>query len=504
MYIEPFEKVLTERALQYVKSTTNKKMLIDGQFLDAASGRSFPIYNPATGDEIAMIPEADATDVDCAVKAARRAFDSGPWPRMLPVHRQNLLLKLADLIEKNGREIAQLETLNQGKLIDISRIVEVNMAVDFVRYMAGWATKLEGSTLDLSLREPEGMRFHAYTLRQPIGVVAGITPWNYPHLMALWKIIPALACGCTTVLKPAEETPLTTLHLAELIMEAGFPPGVVNVITGFGETCGAPLTRHPGVNKIAFTGSTEVGKLIAHAAVDNMTRTSLELGGKSPVIVLDDIDPEHIAPNAAMAIFFNQGEACVAGSRVYFPRDRYDEMLERLVDMTDFLKLGSGFDTNVHMGPLVSKTHHERVLGMIENGRRQGGSVVCGGGAPAEAPGYFVKPTIFADVNHEMDIVREEVFGPVLTVMPYEDIEDAVAKANDSKFGLAASIWSNNISKVLDLVPRIRAGTVWVNCHSVFDPNLPFGGVKLSGMGKEHGRAALDLFTENKSVCIAY
>ena len=372
MYIEPYENVLTERALRYVRSTSNKRMLIDGEFVDAASGRTFPIFNPATAEQIAVVPDADATDVDRAVKAARRAFDSGPWPRMLPVHRQNLLLKLADLIEQRGRDIAQLETLNQGKLLDIARIVEVNMAVDFVRYMAGWATKLEGSTLDLSLREPEGMRFHAYTLRQPIGVVAAITPWNYPHLMALWKIIPALACGCTTVLKPAEETPLTALHLAELIMEAGFPPGVVNVVTGFGETCGAPLTRHRGVNKIAFTGSTEVGKLIAHAAVDNMTRTSLELGGKSPVIVLDDIDPEFIAPNAAMAVFFNQGEACVAGSRAYFPRARYHEMVERLVDMTDFFKLGSGFDTNVHMGPLVSRTHHERVLRYDRQGSQTG------------------------------------------------------------------------------------------------------------------------------------
>ena len=504
MYIEPFANILSPRALDFVTSRSNKKLLIDGRFVDAVGGETLPTYNPATGEVIAQVPSAQAVDVDLAVRAARRAFEDGPWSRMLPVDRQNLLLKLADLIEKRGADIAQLETLNQGKLIDISRIVEVNMAVDFVRYMAGWATKLEGSTLDLSLREPEGMRFHAYTRREPIGVVAGITPWNYPHLMAIWKIIPALACGCTTVLKPAEETPLTSLHLAELVMEAGFPPGVVNVITGFGESCGAPLTRHPGVNKIAFTGSTEVGKIIGHAAIDNMTRVSLELGGKSPVIVLDDIDPEFIAPNAAMAIFFNQGEACVAGSRIYFPRERYDEMLERLVDMTDFFKLGSGFDTNVHMGPLVSKSHQQRVLGMIEKGRQQGGTLLIGGDVPAGTSGYFVKPAIFADVSHRMDIVREEVFGPVLTVMAYDDIADVVAKANDSQYGLAASIWSNNISKVLDLIPRIRAGSVWVNCHSVFDPNLPFGGVKLSGVGKEHGRAAIDLFTESKSVCIAY
>jgi phenylacetaldehyde dehydrogenase len=504
MYIEPYERILSARALGYVKSSSNKRMLIDGRFVDAISGETFPIYNPADGAVIANVPAAGALDVDLAVSAARHAFDRGPWPRMLPAERQQLLLKLADLIEKYGADIAQLETLNQGKLIDIARIVEVNMAVDFVRYMAGWATKIEGSTFDLSLREPEGMRFHAFTRREPIGVVAGITPWNYPHLMALWKIVPALACGCTVVLKPAEETPLTSLHLAELVVEAGFPDGVVNVITGFGETCGAPLTRHPGVNKIAFTGSTEVGKIIGHAAVDNMTRVSLELGGKSPVLVLDDIDPEFIAPNAAMAIFFNQGEACVAGSRIYFPRSRFDEMLERLVDVTDFFKLGSGFDTNVHMGPLVSKAHHERVLQMIDVGRQQGGSLLIGGDVPAGTSGYFVKPAVFADVDHQMHIVQEEIFGPVLTAMPYDDIDDLVAKANDSKYGLAASIWSNNISRVMDLIPRIRAGSVWVNCHSVFDPNLPFGGVKLSGIGKEHGRAAVDLFTEAKSVCIAY
>jgi phenylacetaldehyde dehydrogenase len=504
LYIEPAETVLSQRARDYVQSRSNKRMLIDGKFVEAASGESFPIYNPATAEVIADIPSAGVEDVDRAVKAARRAFDSGPWSRMLPVERQNLLLKLADLIEKHGGDIAQLETLNQGKLIEISRIVEVNMAVDFVRYMAGWATKIHGSTMDLSLREPEGMRFHAYTRREPVGVVAGITPWNYPHLMAIWKIVPALACGCTTILKPAEETPLTSLHLAELVMQAGFPPGVVNVITGFGDSCGAPLTRHPSINKIAFTGSTEVGKIIGHAAVDNMTRVSLELGGKSPVMVLDDIDPEFIAPNAAMAVFFNQGEACVAGSRIYFPKKRFDEMLERLVDVADFFKLGSGFDTNVHMGPLVSKTHHERVLRMIESGREQGGTLLIGGDVPSGCRGYFVKPAIFADVDHQMDIVKEEVFGPVLTAMRYDDLDDLVAKANDCKYGLAASIWSNNISKVMGLIPRIQAGSVWVNCHSVFDPNLPFGGVKLSGVGKEHGRAAIDLFTESKSVCIAY
>jgi phenylacetaldehyde dehydrogenase len=504
MFVASVEDSVNDYVLEFVSSRRRKKMLIDGKFVDAESGETFPIYNPASGMEIAQIPAAAESDVNKAVAAARRAFDDGPWPRMLPADRQNLLLKLADLIEARGEEIAQMETLNQGKLIDVARAVEVNMGVDYVRYMAGWATKIEGSTMDLSLREPEGMRFHAFTRREPVGVVAGITPWNYPHLMALWKVIPALTCGCTTILKPAEETPLTALHLAELVTEAGFPDGVVNVITGDGETCGAPLTRHRGVDKIAFTGSTEVGKLIGHEAIENMTRVSLELGGKSPVMVLDDIEPEFMAPNAMMAIFFNHGQACIAGSRLYLPKTRFDEMLERIVDLTDFFRLGSGFDDTVHMGPMVSRSHQERVLGLIDAGKKEGGSVVYGGEALAGASGFFVKPTIFTDVTHDMRIVKEEVFGPVLCAMPYDDIDDLVQKANDHQYGLAAGIFSNNISRVMDLIPRIRAGTIWVNSYSIFDPNLPFGGFKMSGIGKEHGSAAIDLFTESKSVCIAY
>ncbi len=505
MFVPRFETVVSAEALAFATGAAHK-MLIGGQFVEAASGRTMPSVEPATGRHICDVPRGDARDVDLAVTAARQALESPDWSRMLPADRQRLLLRLADLIEERGPMIAELETLDQGQLLDVARIVQVEMAVDFTRYMAGWATKLDGSALELSVREPmgAGRRFHAYTRREPVGVVAAIVPWNFPHLMALWKIVPALACGCTVVLKPAEDTSLTALHLARLVQEAGFPPGVVNVITGTGAEVGAPLVAHPGVNKVAFTGSTKVGKEIGHAAIDNMTRFSLETGGKSPVLVLDDIDPDFLGPNAAMATFFNHGQQCVAGSRVYLPRKRFDDYMQRILDLSQYLKLGSGFDPRVHVGPMVSKVHHERVLGFIERSRAAGAEVAAGGEAVAGATGWFIEPTVLTGVDHSFECVSEEIFGPVLCVMPYDDIEDLVAKANDSKYALAASIWSQNISKINMLIPRIQAGTVWVNCHGVFDPNLPFGGRKLSGIGKEHGKAALNLFTEEKTVCVAY
>lgn len=505
MYVPRFETVADPQVIAFLEPQ-NIKMLIDGRFVDAVSGETFPTVDPASGRRIADVPKGDARDVDLAVAAAQKALEHPSWRHMLPADRQLLLLRLADLIEENGEKIAQLETLDQGQLIDVARFVQVEMAVDFIRYMAGWATKLEGSALELSVREPigAGIRYQAYTRREPVGVVAAIVPWNFPHLMALWKIVPALACGCTVVLKPAEDTPLTAIHLAQLIQKAGFPDGVVNVITGTGQDVGAPLAAHPGVNKVAFTGSTRVGQAIGHAAIENMTRFSLETGGKSPVLVLDDIDPDFLGPNAAMATFFNHGQQCVAGSRVYLPKKRFDDYMQRILDMTDFLKVGSGFDNRVHVGPMVSKIHHERVMGYIERSRQAGATISAGGESIDGTGGFFIRPTVITDVDHAFECVREEIFGPVLTVMPYGTLDELVTLANDSKYGLAASIWSQNISKINMLIPRIQAGTVWVNCHGVFDANLPFGGRKLSGIGKEHGRAAINLFTEEKTVCIAY
>jgi phenylacetaldehyde dehydrogenase len=488
--------------LRWLADAPDRQMLIDGELVAARSGKTFDVYDPSTAQVIAHVPDAGREDVDAAVTAARRAFE-GRWSRILPHERQGLMLRLADLIEERGEEIATLEALNQGKLLDVARSVEVEMAADYVRYMAGWATKIEGSVVELSPRMPEGMNFHAYTRREPAGVVAAIVPWNFPHLMAIWKTAPALATGCTVVLKPAEQTPLTALLLGELIAEAGFPDGVFNVVTGFGETAGAALVKHKGVDKITFTGSTEVGKKIGVEAMKNMTRVSLELGGKSPVLVLDDIDPEFIASGMMMGIFFNSGQQCVAGSRLYAPAARFDEIVERVAYMADFLQLGSPFDPDVHLGPLVSKEQQERVLGYIESGRQEGGEILVGGKAP-DSDGYFVEPTVISRTDHRMKVVKEEIFGPVLVAMPYQSVDELVDLANDSEYGLAASVWSQNISRVHEIVPKLKAGTVWVNTHGVLDANLPFGGFKQSGVGREHGRAAIDTYTETKSVCIAY
>lgn len=478
-------------------------MLIDGKPVREGQGKPIPVYDPATGQVIAHQPDAGPVQVDLAVQAARRAFAAGPWHDMLPAARERLLLKLADLLEQHGTELARLETLNNGKLLGIAQGLEVGAGAQWLRYMAGWATKITGDTLSLSIPFPPGVQYSAYTLAQPVGVVGAIIPWNFPLLMAVWKIAPALATGCTVVLKPAEETPLTALRLAELALEAGFPPGVVNVITGRGETAGAALVAHSGIDKIAFTGSTEVGKLIGRAAMDDMKRVSLELGGKSPVIVLDDCDADRAIQGAAAAIFFNQGQVCTAGSRLYVQRGLYDKVVQGLADVAAGLTLGSGFDAATQVGPLVSARHQQRVLDYIGVGRAEGGRVLAGGGA-GDGPGYFVRPTVFADVPQDARIAREEIFGPVVVAQPFDTLDDAVRLANDSAFGLGASLWSNDLSRVQRLIPRIDAGTVWVNTHNMLDPNMPFGGFKQSGIGREHGRAVIEMYLEKKSVCIAY
>ena len=477
------------------------RLLIGGEWVDSKSNVRIPVMDPATGAEIASVADANATDVDRAMAAARAAFESGPWPTMLPAARDALLWRLSDLIQKNAEELAELESLDNGKTKFMASVVDVPGAVNHFRYMAGWATKIEGSTIEVSIGGPEGGRVNAFTRREPVGVVAQIIPWNFPLVMAAWKLAPALAVGCTCVLKPAEQTPLTALRLGELIVEAGFPPGVVNILTGYGETTGAALVKHPGVDKIAFTGSTAVGKLINKQGTDTLKRVSLELGGKSPVIVLPDADPNTVIGGAAGAIFFNAGQVCAAGSRLYVHRKIFDQVVEGVGSAAQGIKLGPGLDPSTQMGPLVSREQQDRVLEYIESGRKEGASIVAGGEAPSHE-GYYVKPTVMADVKRTMRVVQEEIFGPVLVAQRFDDINEVAALANDTQYGLSASIWSNDLTAVHRLIPKIRAGTVWVNTHGPVDANMPFGGFKNSGLGREHGRVGIEMYTELKSVCM--
>ena len=477
------------------------RLLIGGEWVQSESSVRIPVIDPATGAEIASIADANRADVDKAVAAAREAFEKGAWASMVPADREALLWRLADLIDKHADELAELESIDNGKTKFMASVVDVPGARNHFRYMAGWATKIEGSTIDISVRPPEGGRIHAYTRREPVGVVAQIIPWNFPLVMAAWKLGPALAAGCTCVLKPAEQTPLTALRLGELIIEAGFPAGVVNILTGYGETVGAALVTHPGVDKIAFTGSTLVGKAINKAATDSLKRVSLELGGKSPVIVLPDADVDTVIGGAAGAIFFNAGQVCAAGSRLYVHRKIFDRVVEGVGGAAQSIRLGPGLDPGTQMGPLVSREQQERVLSYIQSGRAEGASIVAGGEAPAH-PGYYVKPTVIADVKGSMRVVQEEIFGPVLVAQRFDDLDEVAALANDTPYGLSASIWSNDLRAVHRLVPKIKAGTVWVNTHGPVDANMPFGGFKQSGLGREHGRVGIEMYTELKSVCM--
>jgi phenylacetaldehyde dehydrogenase len=478
------------------------RLLIGGEWVESKSQGRIPVMDPATGKEIASVVEANAADVVRAVAAARAAFEKGPWPDMLPSQREALLWKLAELVDKHADELAELESLNNGKTKFMASIVDVPGTSSYFRYMAGWATKIEGATFQTSIHGPPGVKFHTYYTREPVGVVAQIIPWNFPLAMAAWKLGPALATGCTVVLKPAEQTPLTALRLGDLIIEAGFPPGVVNILTGNGETTGAALVAHPDVNKVAFTGSTQVGKIINKAATDTLKRVSLELGGKSPVVVFPDVDINSVVGGAANAIFFNSGQVCTAGSRLFAHKNIFDKVVEGVSAAASSMRLGPGLDPQTQMGPLVSREQQERVLGYIQAGRSEGASVTAGGEAPSHE-GYFVKPTVMVNVKPEMKVVREEIFGPVLVAQRFEDINDIAAMANDTPYGLAASVWSNDVRTVQRIVPKLRAGTVWVNCHNFVDANMPFGGFKQSGIGREHGRLVLDLYTEVKSVCMA-
>ena len=478
-----------------------RQLLIGGEWVDAASGKTFPVYEPATGEVIAHVAEGEKEDIDRAVKAARKAFESGPWPNMTPSQRGKLIWKLADLLEQNLEEFAELETLDNGKPITVSRAADVPLAVDLFCYMAGWATKIHGETIPISVPYMPGAEFHAYTLREPVGVVGQIIPWNFPLLMAAWKLGPALATGCTVVLKPAEQTPLTALRLGELFQEAGFPPGVINIITGFGESTGAPLAAHLDVDKIAFTGSTEVGKLIANAATGNLKKVSLELGGKSPTIVFSDADLAVAIPGAAGAIFFNHGQCCCAGSRLYAHKSVFDRVVDGVSAEAQKIKLGPGMDPTTEMGPMISEEQMTVVTGYIESGLSEGAKAVVGGKRSGDK-GYFVEPTVLVDTNPQMKVVREEIFGPVVCVQPFDDDDlDRIAQeANDTIYGLAASVFTTNLSVAHKIAKKIQAGTVWINSHNVFDAALPFGGYKQSGWGREMGKESLDLYTQVKSV----
>ncbi|WP_329603547.1 aldehyde dehydrogenase family protein [Sphingobium sp. CAP-1] len=479
------------------------KMLIGGQWVDSASGEFFETRDPATGRIIGRVAAGDAEDVDKAVRAARNTLEGRLWGGMLPAAREKLLLNLADLVERHAEELIELESLDNGKPVTIARMIDIGRAPNFIRYMAGWATKIEGATITPSVAMGPHARFHAYTLKEPVGVVGGIIPWNFPFVMALWKTCPALATGSTVVLKPAEQTPLTALRLGELIQEAGFPDGVVNIVTGLGETAGAALARHPGIDKIAFTGSTAVGKAIARAAADNVTRVTLELGGKSPVIIMPDADLDQAIVGAARAIFFNAGQVCGAGSRLFVHNAIYDEVLSGIARIASAMKIGPGLDPATEMGPLVSEEQRQRVLHYIESGLSEGGELLAGGNVRA-GDGYFVTPTVFGRVKPEMTVAREEIFGPVLAAASFETIDEVVNLANDSQYGLVAGIWSTNINVVHRMIPRIRSGTVYVNAHNLMDPAVPFGGNKQSGYGREMSKMAIDMYTETKSVYIAY
>jgi len=470
---------------------------INGAFVDSASDVRIDVIDPSTCAVIATIPSGTDTDVDRAVAAARAAFDHGPWRKLTPVERERRLLKLAELLETNANEFSQIESVNSGRTLFATRKFDVDLSVDYLRYTAGWCTKIEGRTMSPSVPYVPGGKFFAYSTREPLGVVAGVTPWNVPLGQAIWKIAPALASGCTIVLKPAEQTPLTALRFAELVMEADIPPGVVNIVTGLGRVAGAALVNHPGVDKISFTGSTETGVGIGEIAARTMKKVTLEMGGKSPVILLDDANLDLAIPGAAWAIYGNHGQNCCAGSRLFVPRKLFDRVVSGIADIAKAIRLGASLYPDTEMGPLISPAQKRRVLSFIESGVQQGAEILTGGGGP-DHPGCYVNPSVLVNTRNNMAVVQEEIFGPVLVAIPYDGVDEVIEYANGTKYGLGASLWTANINKVLEISPRLQAGTVWINTHNVLDLAVPFGGVKFSGTGHELGEEAVMLHTRLK------
>ena len=477
----------------------NYQLFIDGQWVDAESGKTFTTPNPATGETLAEVAEADAADIDKAVVAARRAYE-GRWSKLSARDRGRLLYKLSQLIEQNAGDLAGIETADNGKPIKESLYIDLPQVVENFEYFAGWATKIEGETIPVP-----GKMFN-YTLREPIGVCGQIIPWNFPLLMAAWKLAPALAAGNTVVLKPAEQTPVGAMELAKLIQEAGFPEGVVNIVPGYGETAGAALAAHPGIDKVAFTGSTEVGKLIAKAAAENLTKVSLELGGKAPNIVFADSNLDQAVAGAMMGIFYNQGQVCCAGSRLFVEEGVKDEFLSKLTEKAERIAVGDPMDKSTQMGPQVSEEQLNRIKGYVDIARNEGAAVVTGGASPQLdgefQKGYFFRPTIFADVNNKMRVAQEEIFGPVVSVISFKDEDDLIKQANDTIYGLSAGIWTQDITRAHRFAREIKAGVIWINTYNMFNAASPFGGYKQSGYGREMGRHALDLYTQVKSVWV--
>jgi phenylacetaldehyde dehydrogenase len=473
-------------------------LLIDGQWAVAADGCVSDVYNPSSGEIITTAASATREDTDRAVGAARASFDAGAWTGLTPAQRGKILWRVADLMEQHGDELAELEMLDAGKSFAGARKGEIPFAADCFRYYAGWCTKIEGSTKQLSIVPDQD--FHIYTRREPIGVAVLIVPWNGPLVQTAWKVAPALAAGCSCILKPATETPLSAIRLGEILLEAGVPPGVFNILLGGGSTVGQQLAEHPDVDKVSFTGSTEVGRKIINAARGNLKKVSLELGGKSPVIIFDDADLDAAIAGAVEGIFSNAGQVCVAGSRLYVHDAVYSQVVERIADIARNMKVGPSTVDGLDMGPLISKRHLASVCQKIESGRASGARLVAGGDLLENGGGYFLQPTVFADADHSMEIVREEIFGPVLVIMPFSSVDDIGAIANDNQYGLAASIWTRDISKAHKTAADIKAGILWINCHGIPDMAVPFGGYKQSGWGRENGYEALLQYTELKSV----
>jgi aldehyde dehydrogenase (NAD+) len=487
---------VTSSVLEPRSINTETQLLIANQWIPSESGKTFPTYNPATGEELAQISEADAADVDKAVKAARAAFERGPWRKTSASERGRLLNRFADLMEQHAVELATLETLDNGMPLSLARHVAVPLTIAHIRYFAGWADKNQGKTI------PINGDYFCYTRHEPVGVVGQITPWNFPLLMYGMKLGPALATGNTVVLKPAEQTPLTALRLGELIVETGFPPGVVNILPGYGPTAGAAMADHMDIDKVAFTGSVEVGRLMMQASGrTNLKRVSLELGGKSPNIVFADADIEQAIEGSHTALFFNQGQACCAGSRLFVEEKIYDEFVEKSVDRASRRTVGDPFDAGTEQGPQIDGIQFDKVMSYIDSGKREGAELLTGGRRAGER-GYFIEPTVFANVQDEMKIAREEIFGPVMSIIKFRDLDEVTERANNTSYGLAAAVWTRDIGKAHAIANNVRAGTVWVNCFDVFDAAAPFGGFKQSGIGREMGEYALQQYTEVKTVTV--